>query len=178
MLVSCLCLNILYTYMQCYHNTSGVGPCWEEGHHLCWDRGEPTVRRNQGPRVPWASLHILWGGQSSSRPHTYWSHVSSLWQRGVSWGTKSKWWLSTDIVCGIWSTLNTELSYNILYAIIIFLFVAIVYKKVINWTSIYGIYYLAMCSDTWIVTSHFHISTKQIIIMCSFDRACKLRCDL
>ena len=129
MLVSCLCLNILYTYMQCYHNTSGVGPCWEEGHHLCWDRGEPTVRRNQGPRVPWASLHILWGGQSSSRPHTYWSHVSSLWQRGVSWGTKSKWWLSTDIVCGIWSTLNTELSYNILYAIIIFLFVAIVYKK-------------------------------------------------
>ena len=114
-LVSCLWLNILYTHMQCYHNTSGVGPCWEEGHHLCWDREQPTVRRNQGPRVPWASLHILWGGQSSSRPHTYWSHVSSLWQCGVSWGTKSKWWLSTDTVCSIWSTLNMVILYSYTY---------------------------------------------------------------
>ena len=124
--VSCLWLNILYTHMQCYHNTSGVR---EKGHHLCWDRGEPIVRKNQGPRVPWASLHILWGGQSSSRPHTYWSHVSSLWQRGVSWGTKSKWWLSTDIVCSIWSTLNTELSYDTLYSYHYFCLLPLFIKK-------------------------------------------------
>ena len=32
-------------------------------------------------------------------------------------------------MCSIWSTLNTELSYNILYGYNYFLFVAIVYKK-------------------------------------------------